>query len=72
MPQTAGDILVQTLTEWGIDTIFGLPGDGVNGIIEALRKRTDDVRFSLAFSSSSDLNRLASDTSMPPYLAFHL
>jgi pyruvate dehydrogenase (quinone)/pyruvate oxidase len=45
MPQTAGDILVQTLTEWGIDTIFGLPGDGVNGIIESLRKRKDDIRF---------------------------
>src|SRR5262249_51275178 len=28
--------------------------------------------FGLAFSSSSDFNRLASDTSRPPYLAFHL
>jgi hypothetical protein len=28
--------------------------------------------FSLAFSSSSDLKRLASDTSRPPNLAFHL
>jgi hypothetical protein len=28
--------------------------------------------FSLAFSSSSDFRRLASDTSRPPYLAFHL
>ncbi len=45
MSQTAGDILVQTLIEWGIDTIFGLPGDGVNGIIESLRKRKEDIRF---------------------------
>jgi len=28
--------------------------------------------FSLAFSSSSDFRRLASETSRPPYLAFHL
>jgi hypothetical protein len=28
--------------------------------------------FSLAFSSSSDRSRLASETSSPPYLAFHL
>jgi len=31
--------------EWGVDTIFGLPGDGINGIIEALRVRQDKVRF---------------------------
>jgi len=45
MSETAGDVLVQTLIDWGIDTIFGIPGDGVNGIIEALRKRKDDIRF---------------------------
>ncbi|HLG96598.1 MAG TPA: thiamine pyrophosphate-dependent enzyme [Bryobacteraceae bacterium] len=37
MPTTA-EILIETLTDWGIDTIFGLPGDGINGIIEAIRK----------------------------------
>jgi pyruvate dehydrogenase (quinone)/pyruvate oxidase len=45
MPQTASDVLVETLTPWGVDTVFGIPGDGVNGMIEALRKRQDDVRF---------------------------
>lgn len=28
MAQTAADILIETLTEWGVDTIFSLPGDG--------------------------------------------
>jgi pyruvate dehydrogenase (quinone)/pyruvate oxidase len=42
---TAGDVLVETLIDWGVDTIFGLPGDGINGIIEALRTRQDRVRF---------------------------
>jgi pyruvate dehydrogenase (quinone)/pyruvate oxidase len=45
MAQTAGDILVQTLINWGVDTIFGIPGDGINGVFEALRKRQDDIRF---------------------------
>jgi pyruvate dehydrogenase (quinone)/pyruvate oxidase len=42
---TAGDALVQTLVNWGVDTVFGLPGDGVNGIIESFRRRKDDIRF---------------------------
>ena len=45
MAETAADILVETLTAWGVDTIFGLPGDGINGIMEALRTRQDRVRF---------------------------
>jgi pyruvate dehydrogenase (quinone)/pyruvate oxidase len=45
MAQTAADILVEVLQEWGVDTIFGLPGDGINGIMEALRKRHESIRF---------------------------
>jgi pyruvate dehydrogenase (quinone) len=43
--ETAADILVDRLIGWGIHEIFGLPGDGINGIMEALRKRQDDIRF---------------------------
>jgi pyruvate dehydrogenase (quinone)/pyruvate oxidase len=42
---TAADVLVGTLIEWGVDVVFGLPGDGVNGIIEAFRKREADISF---------------------------
>src|SRR5574337_1955962 len=45
MAQTGGDILIETIIDWGVDVIFGLPGDGINGIIEALRKRQDQIRF---------------------------
>lgn len=45
MAQTAADILIDILQEWGVDTIFGMPGDGINGIMEALRKRRDAIRF---------------------------
>jgi len=43
--QTTADLLVQRLIDWNVDTIFGLPGDGINGVMEALRKRQDEVRF---------------------------
>jgi pyruvate dehydrogenase (quinone) len=42
---TAGDVLIEVLLEWGVEVIFGLPGDGINGIMEALRKRQEDIRF---------------------------
>lgn len=41
----AADVLVDTLIEWDVDTLFGLPGDGINGIVEALRTRQDRIRF---------------------------
>jgi pyruvate dehydrogenase (quinone) len=41
---TAADVLVDTLIDWGVDTIFGVPADGINGIIEALRTQQDRVR----------------------------
>ena len=41
----ASDVLVERLLAWGVDTIFGLPGDGINGVMEALRKVQDKIRF---------------------------
>src|SRR5216684_7897607 len=45
MTRTASDVLIDTIHAWGVDVVFGLPGDGINGIMEALRKRQDKVRF---------------------------
>lgn len=45
MARTAADILVDVLVDWGVDTIFGIPGDGINGVVEALRQRKDEIRF---------------------------
>jgi pyruvate dehydrogenase (quinone)/pyruvate oxidase len=45
MPDTASDLLLERLIEWGVDTVFGLPGDGINGFWEALRKRRDRIRY---------------------------
>ena len=45
MAKTASDVLIETIQAWGVEVVFGLPGDGINGIMEALRKRKDSVRF---------------------------
>src|SRR5438309_11657823 len=45
MKTTASDVLIDSIHDWGVDVVFGLPGDGINGIMEALRKRADKVRF---------------------------
>jgi pyruvate dehydrogenase (quinone) len=42
---TAADELIETIQSWGVTMIFGMPGDGINGIIEALRIRKDKIRF---------------------------
>jgi pyruvate dehydrogenase (quinone) len=45
MATTAADVLIDALCDWGVEVIFGLPGDGINGLMEALRIRQDKVRF---------------------------
>jgi pyruvate dehydrogenase (quinone) len=45
MAETVSEILVQRLMDWEVDTIFGLPGDGINGIFEALRQNRDKLKF---------------------------
>jgi pyruvate dehydrogenase (quinone) len=45
MAKTAADLLVERLITWEVDTIFGFPGDGINGIFESLRTHQDKIRF---------------------------
>jgi thiamine pyrophosphate-dependent acetolactate synthase large subunit-like protein len=45
MAKTTGDVIVEKLLDWGVDTVFGLPGDGINGIFESLRKNREKIRF---------------------------
>ncbi len=47
MAELVSEVLVERLAAWGVDTIFGLPGDGINGIMEGLRRHKDDVRMVL-------------------------
>ncbi|HLH29027.1 MAG TPA: thiamine pyrophosphate-dependent enzyme [Acidimicrobiales bacterium] len=43
----AAEALIERLADWGVDVVFGLPGDGINGIMEGLRRNEDRVRFVL-------------------------
>ncbi len=45
MARTAADVLADRLIDWGVRVVFGLPGDGINGIMEALRTRQDRISF---------------------------
>lgn len=45
MAKTSSDVLIEVLEEWGVDVVFGMPGDGINGIIESLRQAKDRIRF---------------------------
>jgi thiamine pyrophosphate-dependent acetolactate synthase large subunit-like protein len=42
---TAADNLCERLVAWGVNTVYGFPGDGINGILGALRRHQDDLRF---------------------------
>lgn len=44
MRKNVSELLVERLMAWGVDTIFALPGDGINGIYEALRINRDKIR----------------------------
>ena len=45
MAKNASDVLIEGIIKWGVDVVFGLPGDGINGIMESLRERQDEIRF---------------------------
>src|SRR5882724_9529584 len=45
MAKTAADVLIEGLLDWGVSVVFGLPGDGINGIMESLRTHQEHIRF---------------------------
>jgi pyruvate dehydrogenase (quinone) len=45
MAKTVADLMVERLIDWEVDTIFGFPGDGINGIFEALRTHQEKIKF---------------------------
>lgn len=45
MRQTTADIIVEKLIDWNVEFIFGIVGDGINYIIEALRKKQSQISF---------------------------
>jgi pyruvate dehydrogenase (quinone) len=42
--ETVAELLIERLVQWGVDTIFSLPGDGINGIYEVLRVNEKKIK----------------------------
>lgn len=45
--KTVGEAVIETLIDWGIDTVFGIPGDNLDGLLNGLYKHQDRIRFVL-------------------------
>lgn len=45
MSTSVSDFLVDRLSEWGVQRIYGYPGDGINGIMGALAKSQEKIQF---------------------------
>lgn len=45
MAETASDYLVQRMYDWGVRRVYGYPGDGINGVMGALNRMQEKVRF---------------------------
>ncbi|MGH2735615.1 MAG: thiamine pyrophosphate-binding protein, partial [Actinomycetota bacterium] len=45
MSQTVADFILDRFVQWGIDRIYGYPGDGINGLVGALDRADDRIRF---------------------------
>ena len=46
MSKTVGDFFWERLYAWGVRTVFGYPGDGINGLLGGLQRfGTDKIRF---------------------------
>ncbi|GAA3935311.1 thiamine pyrophosphate-requiring protein [Actinomadura viridis] len=44
-PTTVADHLLDRLREWGVEQVFGYPGDGINGLLAAWGRAGDRPRF---------------------------
>lgn len=42
---SVGDFIIKRLASWGISRIFGYPGDGINGIMSALSRAQESIKF---------------------------
>jgi pyruvate dehydrogenase (quinone) len=45
MSEQVGDYLLRRLREWGVEQVFGYPGDGINGLVAAWGRADDQPRF---------------------------
>ena len=52
---TTADILVDNLITWGVTHVFGMVGDGINPILDALRRRKARVARTVTASAEAPM-----------------
>jgi pyruvate dehydrogenase (quinone) len=45
MSKTVGDFFWERMSQWGVKTVFGYPGDGINGLLGALQRAGNGCEF---------------------------
>ncbi len=45
MTETVGDYVLRRLRDWGVELVFGYPGDGINGLISAFGEADNEPKF---------------------------
>jgi pyruvate dehydrogenase (quinone) len=45
MSMTVGDFFWERLHQWGVRTVFGYPGDGINGLLGAMNRANGKIKF---------------------------
>ncbi|MCY8544706.1 pyruvate oxidase [Bacillus vallismortis] len=43
--KTAGQAMTELLEQWGVDHVYGIPGDSINEFIEELRQERNQLKF---------------------------
>lgn len=47
MAPAGGDLLIEVLSDWGVEVVFGLPGVGINGMTVSLCWRLRGTIFTI-------------------------
>ncbi|WP_268746723.1 thiamine pyrophosphate-binding protein, partial [Nocardia otitidiscaviarum] len=45
MPMDVSDYVLQRLRQWGVETVFSYPGDGINGLVAAFGRAENEPKF---------------------------
>jgi len=45
MEKRTGEILAELLISWGVDHIYGMPGDSINEFMDDLRKKQEEIKY---------------------------
>ncbi|MBV8754410.1 MAG: thiamine pyrophosphate-requiring protein [Hyphomicrobiales bacterium] len=45
MSKTVGDFFWERMSQWGVKTVFGYPGDGINGLLGAMQRSGNGCEF---------------------------